>query len=329
MHSNPFHYLITRIDTILVNSLVLFILVLSGGCRGNNATSSPSITTSGDSSPAGSTLTSLPAETTQLPPTAVPTPTETPEPLALSVNGEGVTINEYQAEESQLQEAEKILGKSLPPDQQRQKVLDNLVETVLLAQGAFEKGYKLDDAGLQTELDKLAQQMGGAEALKDWMTQRGYTGSTFRVVLRRQLAAAWQRDQLAAAVPAQAEQVHARQILTIDENIANEALALVKIPGTNFAAYAYRYDPQTGGDLGWFSRGYLTQPEVEEAAFALQPGEISPVIKSKAGYHIIQVIAREPSRPLSPDALRVLQHKAIQDWLKTRRDEGKIDVLLP
>jgi parvulin-like peptidyl-prolyl isomerase len=148
-------------------------------------------------------------------------------------------------------------------------------------------------------------------------------------VLRRQLAAAWQRDQLAAAVPTQAEQVHARQILTIDEDIANQALEQVKIPGTNFAVYAYRYDPQSGGDLGWFPRGYLTRPEVEDAAFALQPGEISPVIRSQVGYHIIQVIAREPSRALSPDARRVLQHKALQDWLKSRKDGSKIEILLP
>ena len=86
---------------------------------------------------------------------------------------------------------------------------------------------------------------------------------------------------------------------------------------------------QTGGDLGWFPRGYLTQPEVEEAAFQLQPGEISPVIQSSIGYHILQVISREPARLISPDARRVLQHKALQDWLKTRMEGHKVEILLP
>jgi peptidyl-prolyl cis-trans isomerase C len=238
-------------------------------------------------------------------------------------------MTEYQADLAQLQDAQQTLGNSQPPDQQRQKVLDNLVETVLLAQGAYENGFTLDDSAFQAELEGTVQQMGGDGAFEDWLAKLGYTDVTFQVVYKRELAAAWQRDQLAADVPEQAEQIHARQIMTIDEDIANQALELVKIPGTNFAAYAYRYDPQTGGDLGWFPRGYLSQPEVEDAAFALQPGEISPVIKSKIGYHIIQVIAREPSRPLSPDARRVLQHKAIQDWLKTRRDGSKIEVFLP
>lgn len=258
-----------------------------------------------------------------------PTPTATPEPLALRVDGEGVTVAEYQAELTQLQQADKALGKTATADEEKKQVLDDLTDTLLLAQGAAQGGYKADDAALKDAISRLTTQLGSEQALKDWIAQHGYTDATFRSALARQMAAAWQRDQLSAGVPTVAEQVHARQILTIDENIANKAYELVKIPGTNFAAYAYQYDPQTGGDLGWFPRGYLTQTEVEAAAFTLQPGEISPVVKSQIGYHILQVIAREPSRPISPEALRVLQHKAIDEWLKGRRDSSKIEILLP
>jgi len=242
----------------------------------------------------------------------------------LRVNQQGVSIAEYQAELAQLQQAQQALGKTAVPEEQRQKVIDNLVDNLLLAQGAAENGYIVDDAALQATVDRL-----GAEAVQAWMASSGYDEAAFRAALRRQIAAAWQRDQIAAAAPTEAEQVHARQILTIDEDIANRALDYVKIPGTNFAAYAYQYDAQTGGDLGWFPRGYLTQPVVEEAAFALQPGEISPVIKSSVGFHILQVIAREPARLISPDARRVLQHKALQSWLQARRDASQIEILLP
>lgn len=261
--------------------------------------------------------------------TPLPTPTATPEPLALRVDGQGVSLAEYQAELGQLQEALKTLNKTLPADQQRKQVLDNLTDTLLLAEGAAKDGYQAGDAAVQAEVDRLGQQLGGAQAVDDWAAQRGYTPATFRAALARQLAAAWERDKIAAGVPETAEQIHARQILTTDEAVANRALEQIKIPGTDFAAYAYRYDAQTGGDLGWFPRGYLTQPEVEAAAFQLQPGEISPVIKSAIGYHIIQVIAREPARPLTPDARRVLQHKALQDWLAARRSASQVEILAP
>lgn len=66
--------------------------------------------------------------------------------------------------------------------------------------------------------------------------------------------------------------------------------------GERFAMLARLYsdDPGSapkGGDLGFFDRGTM-YPEFEAAAFALHTGEISPVIKTQAGYHIIQMIER-------------------------------------
>lgn len=59
-------------------------------------------------------------------------------------------------------------------------------------------------------------------------------------------------------------------------------------------AILYSEDPGSalkGGELGFVNRGEL-YPEFETAAFALKPGEVSPIIKTKAGYHIIQLIER-------------------------------------
>jgi peptidyl-prolyl cis-trans isomerase C len=302
---------------LLAAAAVLVFLSLSA-CGG-----APSAATAVEVQPT-MTVTPLPVATT-----AVPTPTLTPEPLALRVNGESVLLAEFDAEFKQLQAAYQQLGKTIATEDEKNQVIENMIATVLLSQGAFEAGFQVDDAALQAEIDRMAAQMGGPQALSDWMAQQGYTDPVFRQVLRRQMAAAWQRDQIAGQVPETAEQIHARQILTTDEEIARTALEQVNLPGVNFAAQALRYDPVTGGDLGWFPRGYLLQPEVEEAAFGLQPGEVSQIIKSSIGYHIIQVISREPQRSISPDARRVLQHKALQEWVAGRRSNSQVEILVP
>ncbi|GAK49337.1 hypothetical protein U14_00559 [Candidatus Moduliflexus flocculans] len=66
--------------------------------------------------------------------------------------------------------------------------------------------------------------------------------------------------------------------------------------GDDFADLAAQYsedpDPKEhGGDLGWFSRG-LMLPTFEEAAFALQEGEVSDIIETSAGSHLIKLTGR-------------------------------------
>lgn len=71
------------------------------------------------------------------------------------------------------------------------------------------------------------------------------------------------------------------------------------LAGENFETLAKNYsdDPSAdnGGDLGWFSRGEMV-PQFEEAAFALQPGDISEVVETVFGFHIIKVTGRKGDR---------------------------------
>jgi peptidyl-prolyl cis-trans isomerase C len=269
-----------------------------------------------------STATLLP-----LPPTATPTPV----PLAAIVNGEAIPLYDYQAELARYQTALKnnlatpASGTNLAT-QDKQRVLDDLIAQTLLAQGAAQEGYKVDEAAVQTRLENLTTQVGGAQALSTWESAQGYTDDSFRQALKRAMAAAWMRDQIVSGVPEFADQVHARQILLYNESDANQVLAQIEA-GAKFATLAVEYDPVTGGDLGWFPQGYLTEPALEQAAFSLQPGEHSAVIHTRLGYHIMEVIERDAHHPLDPDARLVLQSQAVEQWLAKRRSQSEIKII--
>jgi peptidyl-prolyl cis-trans isomerase SurA len=69
--------------------------------------------------------------------------------------------------------------------------------------------------------------------------------------------------------------------------------------GDDFALLAQSYSAdasgKNGGDLGWFQHGQMV-PEFEKAAFALQPGEVSGVVETRYGYHIIKCIQKKGER---------------------------------
>jgi peptidyl-prolyl cis-trans isomerase C len=93
--------------------------------------------------------------------------------------------------------------------------------------------------------------------------------------------------------------------------------------GNNFDEMAALFDPVTRGEMGWFPRGYLFEPAIEEIAFSLQPGQFSDVIVTDVGFHIIEVVARA-ERALSADAYLALQEKALANWLEQQRQLSSI-----
>jgi peptidyl-prolyl cis-trans isomerase C len=255
--------------------------------------------------------------------TPVPTLTETPVPPAVSVNGEGISAAEFDAELARYQQAQASLGNTVSLETATQAVRNDFVDTLLLKQGASADNFVVDDATVQSRIDALAAQVGGMDALVAWESAHGYTDTDFRTALRRQVAAAWMRDQIVASIPPTAEQVHVKQILLYNEGEAQQALGYLQA-GWNFEDLAAQYEPVTKGELGWFPRGYLSSPAIEDAAFALQPGQYSAIIQDETGYHILFVVERDPTRLLSPDALLTLQERAVQNWLTQRRNESTI-----
>ena len=99
--------------------------------------------------------------------------TATPEPMALTVNGEGITVVEFNAEVQRYLTAQANLGITVSPEEAAEIVKGDLTAQVLLAQAARENGFTLDDAGLQARIDSLAAQVGGVDGLStnrihDW-----------------------------------------------------------------------------------------------------------------------------------------------------------------
>jgi peptidyl-prolyl cis-trans isomerase C len=256
------------------------------------------------------------------------TPSATEPPLAARVNGEGIWMDEFRASLTQYQAAQEQLGTHYSEQAAKQVVLNDLVGQTLLAQAASTEGYVVDDAALQARVDSLASSMGGDEALNTWMVANGYTDVVFRHALQRSMAATWETDKILANVPTTAPQVHAREILVLDEGLANQIYRQLQA-GADFTTLAYQYDPTTGGDLGWFPRGYLTQPAIEEAAFSLGIGQYSTVIHTDFGYQIIYVIETDPNRPLSSEALNLFQHLALQQWIDQHTAASMIENYLP
>ena len=256
---------------------------------------------------------------------AAATPTE--EPMAVRVNGTGITVEEFQNEQLRLKDAQITLAKELSEEEQVDLILSELVGQVLLAQAANSEGYFVDEAALQTRIDELIAEVGGAEQFMTWLQANHYDEADFRQTLSRQMAAAWMRDKITSSVPTTTEQIHARQILVSDRATADSLYQQLQA-GTDFATLAENYDPLTGGDLGWFPRGYLYVQAVEDAAFSLSAGQYSTVIETDYGFHIIQVIERSESQPLSAEALHVLQEQAVQDWIDAHWASSTIEVLV-
>lgn len=257
-----------------------------------------------------------------------PMPTATEAPMAARVNGEGILLAEYQNETLRLLAAQQELGIELDATQQKEKVLNELITQTLLAQNAAMRGHFIDEAALQQRIDELAAEAGGVEKMAEWMAKNYYDESSFRYALRRNMAAAWMRDQIIAEVGDTADQVHVRQIRVDNQAEAQSILQRLQ-GGSDFTALAREYDPVTGGDLGWFPKGYLFQAQVDDAAFALQPGQMSEIISTDIGYHIILVIERDDRHVLAPDARLFLQHQAFDQWMAQKKAEASIEILVP
>ncbi len=133
-------------------------------------------------------------------------------------------------------------------------------------------------------------------------------------------------EAVTANTPHEEEQVWARHILVADEETAKQVLERLK-KGEDFAKVAQEVsqDPGSagkGGDLGWFGKGQMVAP-FEEAAYALQIGQLSEPVQSSFGWHIIQLLGRT-TQPLTSYRYEQVRQTAFEDFLKKLREESEV-----
>lgn len=310
-------------------SLVGFLLLWVGTA----CSETPAPTLSPTATPVPETTASEELEPT---PTDVqPTPTEEPA-LAARVNGEPIYLADYELELERYRNSLEAQG--IDPDssegrervnQARSWILDMMIEQALTEQAANEANVEVTEAQVEQYLDEMAADSGGKEAFLAKLAEWGETYEHAKREVRAQLIGMEMTGRVVAQVPGSTEQVHARHILVDTQEEAQHIRSQLEA-GADFTALAkaHSQDKSTrdnGGDLGFFPRGILVAPEVEDAAFSLQPGQISDVIGSPMGYHIVQVVERDPDRPVSEQNLQLLREQAVQEWVERLWIDAEIE----
>ncbi|NOX62853.1 MAG: hypothetical protein GXP42_13045 [Chloroflexi bacterium] len=80
---------------------------------------------------------------------------------------------------------------------------------------------------------------------------------------------------------------------------------------------------EQGGDLGWFGRGRMVA-EFEDVAFSLEPGQLSEPVKTPFGYHIIEVLEKDPAREVDEAEKERRRDQAFQEWLNAQKEAADI-----
>lgn len=189
-------------------------------------------------------------------------------------------------------------------------VLGRLIDHVLVVKAAEKVGVSVSGAEIDGAQDRIAQQLGGAEALKAEAAKAGIAPSDLRqtiadIALRDNLG-----DRLTASIDvpdmalraayqqgiAMYDKVDSAHILVATQTEAASILAKVQKDPTQFAALAAQFSQDTsnkakGGELGFQGRGALEKP-FENAIFDNKPGSFV-IAKTRFGFHVIKVIARQ------------------------------------
>ena len=285
-----------------------------------------------------------------------------------TVDGEVILMSEYERRAKPvIEEYEKVLtgpDKEIKIKELKEKILEQMIDEKILIHEAKKRKTRVNKKEIQDGIGEIKKRFGTEEEYNQELARQGLSEEEFKEQVKEQLMVIKLIDQevKAKVVPptdseiedfykqnesemVEPEQVRARHILIkVDENTdkkkalkrSRDILKEVKKGKTSFAELAKKYSEgpsaPRGGDLGFFIRGQMVR-KFEEAAFALKVGEISDVVETEYGYHIIQCIEKKAAEKKSLEEIReylrnfIFQKKMeerYEKWLRILRDKASI-----
>lgn len=277
--------------------------------------------------PAGNTAEAV-QDPTSAPEASPTTPPPTPTPqLAAMVNGQPILLEAYEAELLRYEKGMAELGLTPGADGQdyQRLVLDALIERELISQAARAAGISITPDLVEAKLVDLRQSTSEEGSFESWLAVNQWTEDEFKEALASEMLVEAMIAEITADVPFTAEQVRASYIQLDDAALAESLLSQIN-EGADFGDLAARYSRDSvtgpaGGDLGFFARGSLLVPEVEDVAYQLELEEVSDIVtvtdseSGKVTYYIVQVTERDPDRPLNTDLRYQLLQERFNSWL--------------
>lgn len=290
-----------------------------------------------------------------LPAAAADNKTADNKPVAL-VNGKVIPRADFEAELNKIRQQYETQGKTLSEEQiasLKENILDKFIRIEVLWQEALKKNITADKKEILEQKSKLRERFPDEKAFEAALTDMGLTESELNEKLGQSVAIQKLIEEEVAKKVTVSEkemksfyeenpqyfkeqpQVKASHILIkVEENAtdAEKAQAKDKIrqiqeklkKGADFAALAKEYSqcPSSaqGGDLGFFGRGRMVKP-FEDAAFALKEGQISDVVESPFGYHLIKVTEKKEAKTMSFDEAK----EKIEQYLIEKHIKQKVD----
>ena len=295
---------------------------------------------------------------------------------AVSINGETISYQRFQGFYIEYRNSKGVAvgarGDQLDLlTRLRREAMNLLIEQALVAQAAEKAGVEADPEAINAAYNELRSVFDSEEAFRMKLEGDGFTPELLRTHLARMLAAQqyldgirneaadvsdtdleryYEDNQRRLTLP---EQVRVRHILITwkpmgkpdDRAFIRESMNPIlerARAGEDFAALAREFSDdyatrQSGGDTGFFHRGQMA-PAFEEAAFALQPGEISEVVETSFGVHIIKFEERQEEELLALEDVRdqLLDHvrneraeQAVRAEIDGLADAADIKILIP
>ena len=249
---------------------------------------------------------------------------------SVSVNGVPITHQDIQQEAAII--AANVQHRNLKWTKKQildfsDEIVDTLIDRALLYQRAQKRNIKIRSPWVERALQELKSEIGSAADFDAYLNKTGLNEEQLRDRIRKGLIVKrlLYRDILRRIKVSEAEmqaffrrypdyfirqdEIRVRQILVAfpdGGDISSRGEALLRIQsiqdrirqGENFAALALEYsdDPSKarGGDLGYLERNQMIS-SFADAAFSLKPGQVSDIVETRFGYHLVKVMDHIPS----------------------------------